>query len=191
MESKTTHTMFPTIGRMVMPNEGVEPYEDNLIFCNWCKWKGVIYGVAACDYTEKGWTSIIDADVTVTAKDKINSALYLRPKITEQLEVIDATLYQYTWEQYALLLSDCYNKEDMDIFRHYVETKDKTYFVQFTDSVEKGVADICPNCIDETEEQFPDYFDPPDLPPLECLQCHGTTSPGGSNYQQHITCTCN
>jgi len=189
MESKTTHTMFPTLGRLVIPSED----SDELIYCDWCHWKhpSSHTGVTPVQYKEQKWTTVDNVNVTVTAEDKKNTTMSMAPYLDKKMQVIGEEKYSEFWTHLALLMGECYNKDDMIIFRTYIETGNPSLLDSFQDSVEQGSADICPNCIDEAEEQFPDYFDPPDLPPLECPRCHGMATTGGRDYQENITCTCN
>ena len=148
--------MFPTVGRLVMPdNYNME----SLIYCDWCRWKSKFNGIHPEQYQEKKWTNIANIKITSTAEDKRKSAIFLEPHLTSTFEVMDAEIYDDKWIGIALMMGECYNEGDIKILREYIESKaNPTKLELFKDSIEDGAADICPDCIVEVREQYPEYF---------------------------------
>ena len=77
MESKTTQKMFPTLGRLVMPPSVNIEDSDELIYCDWCHWKGKYTGVTPVQYKEQKWTAVDNVNVTVAVEDKKNTTMKL------------------------------------------------------------------------------------------------------------------
>jgi len=140
---------IPTLGRLVMTNDTTK-----LIYCDWCKWGGDINGVAPTQYKSEKWTAIHNVDITVSAEDKKNSALYIISHLKKLKNDDELDMY---WKLATKHLSECYNEEDIHILTEYYKTNDITK-LKFKNSVQKGTADICPNCIEEVHKEFPQYF---------------------------------
>ena len=149
--------MFPTLGRLTMVNDpGVA--EDDLIYCDWCRWKDIFNGITASHYKQKQWVAIPDVDITVTANDKKKSALYITPYLADQLEEINKEDHGEFWADLSLILKEGFNNEDVLILQEYVKTKDPKQLTRFKSSIQKGVADICPACLGEAITAFPHCF---------------------------------
>ena len=103
---------IPTLGRLVMTNDTTK-----LIYCDWCKWGGVINGVAPTQYKSEKWTAIHDVDITVSAEDKKKSALSI---ISHLKKLKNDVMY---WKLATKHLSECYNEEDIHILTEYYKTK--------------------------------------------------------------------
>jgi len=148
--------MFPTLGRLVMPdNYNIE----SLIYCDWCRWKNIFNGVLPEYYQEKKWTNIANIKITSTAEDKRKSAKFLEPHLTATFEVKGAEIYDEKWTAIALMLGECYDEEDMKNLREYIESNANPAKLElFKDSIQHGAADICPDCIVEVRKQYPEYF---------------------------------
>ena len=148
--------MFPTVGRLAMPD--IDNMDD-LIYCDWCRWKDKFNGVSPAQYQEKKWTNIANINITSTAEDKRKSAIFLEPHLTSAFEVKDAETYDDKWTGIALMMGECYNEKDIEILRQYIESKaNPTKLELFQDSIQYGAADICPDCIVEVQNQYPEYF---------------------------------
>ena len=153
--------MFPTIGRLTITDhlsidDAITP--DNLIYCDWCRWKDTFNGINAAQCKQKQWVAIPDVDITVTAEDKKSSALFLAPHLSTQLQNIQEEDHLPFWKNLSHMLKEGYNDEDIIILQNYVNTKDSKQLALFKASVQKGVADICPACIGEVIAAFPHHF---------------------------------